>query len=436
MYENVLPDFQRFLLDKKFVTSKYVSYYAVWVDKFLKFSQTHADLSFLERQSKFFSLLEGIDGKDWQLHQAQEALKIYFEQFQNDESFESKPDSLGAGKGADNYERVIKKARDLIRIKHYSYSTERTYIDWIRKFFGYIIEIKQKDIMPNSLSEGEVTDFLTYLAVNKRVSSSTQNQAFNAILFLFREVLNIKLDNLNKSVRAKRGQRLPVVLSVNEVQTLLEELKGRNKLIAYLLYGSGLRLMELARLRVQDVDFDSALIFVRAAKGNKDRKTILPQIARESLKQQLEEVKKLHEKDLAAGYGEVYLPDGLARKYPKAGREWRWQYIFPSVKLSIDPRGGKIRRHHINETSIQKAIRNALNSAGIIKHASVHTLRHSFATHLLMKGVNIREIQDLLGHKHVETTMIYTHVIRNMSNAPQSPLDSLYENVSEEQVCR
>jgi len=185
-------------------------------------------------------------------------------------------------------------------------------------------------------------------------------------------------------------------------------------------------LMELARLRAQDIDFDNNLIFVRAAKGDKDRSTILPQAVKGQLRLHLEEVKKLHDKDLVSGYGEVFLPDSLGRKMPNAGKEWRWQYVFPSSKLSVDPRSGKVRRHHIDETSIQKAVRAAVNKAGIVKHATVHTMRHSFATHLLQNGVNIREVQELLGHKNVETTMIYTHVLRDMSNAPKSPLDELY----------
>ena len=193
-----------------------------------------------------------------------------------------------------------------------------------------------------------------------------------------------------------------------------------------MLYGSGLRLMELARLRVKDIDFVQDLIFVRGSKGDKDRTTMLPESVTASLRSHIEKVKGIHEKDLASGYGEVFLPDALERKYPNAAKEWGWQYVFPSSKLSVDPRSGKIRRHHINEKTVQNAVREAVEKAGIVKHASVHTLRHSFATHLLMNGVNIREIQNLLGHKHVETTMIYTHVVRDLVSVPQSPLDSLY----------
>jgi integron integrase len=271
----------------------------------------------------------------------------------------------------------------------------------------------------------DVKNFLSHLVLRHQVSSSTQNQAFNALLFLFREVLKRDLGDISGTVKAKRGIKLPVVLSVEEVKELLSHLSGRGLLIAQLLYGSGLRLMECARLRVKDIDFDGNLLYVRSGKGDHDRTTVLPEAAKPGLKSHLEKVKALHEKDLAAGYGEVYLPDALDRKYPNAGKLWGWQYVFPAQQLSIDPRSGKIRRHHITDKAIQSAIRKGFQGTGIVKHATVHTLRHSFATHLLMNGINIREIQDLLGHKNVETTMIYTHVLRDMTNAPRSPLDLL-----------
>lgn len=292
-----------------------------------------------------------------------------------------------------------------------------------KRFFSYIAEIKKTDTFA---CDGEdVKNFLSHLALIHKVSSSTQNQAFNALLFLFREVLKQDLDDLAGTVRARRGMRLPVVLSVEEVKALFAYLAGKGLLVAQLLYGSGLRLMECARLRVKDIDFDGNPLYVRSGKGDNDRTSVLPESVKEGLKGHLEEVKTLHEKDLAAGHGEVYLPDALDRKYPGMGKSWGWQYVFPAQQLSVDPRSGKIRRHHISEKAIQSAIKSALRKAGIVKHASVHTLRHSFATHLLMNGVNIREIQDLLGHKNVETTMIYTHVLRDMSRAPKSPLDLL-----------
>jgi integron integrase len=270
-----------------------------------------------------------------------------------------------------------------------------------------------------------IREFLTHLAVHKKVSASTQNQAFNALLFLFRNVLKIEIGDLSSTIRAKRVPKLPVVLTVEEVRQLFSCMKGKQLLITQIIYGAGLRLMELARLRVKDIDFGSGLIFVRASKGDKDRSTILPGAVREPLQQHLTEVKALHNQDLAKGFGEAYLPDALGRKYPNAPKDWAWQYVFPSSKLSVDPRSGIVRRHHMDETSIQKAVGTATRKAGIAKQASVHTLRHSFATHLLMNGVNIREIQTLLGHQNVETTMIYTYVMRDMTTAPKSPLDIL-----------
>jgi integron integrase len=277
-----------------------------------------------------------------------------------------------------------------------------------------------------------VREYLSYIALKRNVASSTQNQAFNALLFLYEKVLNTKLGELKDTVRAKRGQRLPVVFTTEEVKDLFGHIRGENLLILKIIYGSGLRLMELARLRVKDIDFDSKLIIVRNAKGDKDRSTILPESVIKQLKLNLTKVKKMHEEDLTSGHGEVYLPHALARKYPNAARVWHWQYVFPSSKLSVDPRSGKIRRHHKSEKAIQAAMSNALKKTDIAKHASVHTLRHSFATHLLMKGVNIREIQQLLGHKNLETTMIYLHVIRELSGAPESPLDSLNEDSEDE----
>ncbi|OIP60411.1 MAG: hypothetical protein AUK38_03630 [Nitrospirae bacterium CG2_30_41_42] len=321
---------------------------------------------------------------------------------------------------------ILKETKRLIRLKHYSYSTERTYLQWIERFFNYALQTRKMEKISDIAAE-DFKNFISHLALKQKVSSSTQNQAFNAILFLFRNVLGKEIGDLSNTVRAKRGQKLPVVFSVDEVKSLFAHMLGRSLLIAELLYGSGLRLMELARLRVKDIDFDANTIFVRSGKGDKDRSTVLPAAVKEKLREHLKEIKALHEHDLTKGYGEVFFPDALSRKYPNMGKEWAWQYVFPSAKLSVDPRSGKVGRHHISDTAIQDSIKNALSKAGIPKHASVHTLRHSFATHLLQSGVNIREVQSLLGHKHVETTMVYTHVLRNMSNAPQSPLDTLYK---------
>lgn len=425
MATRILPEFQDFLVSRSLVPAKNAPFYAHWVSRFFAFSNRNPDLSSNLKVEKFLNQLKSQKKTaDWQIQQAEEALRLYFHHFLDSKTAVLSPDS--PQKGALDVSRVLSNMRQALRIKHYSYRTERSYLEWAERLIDYTSKVKKKDVRATGLDSGDVKDFLSYLALTKKVSSSTQNQAFNALLFLFRDVLKKELGDMSKTVRAKRGQKLPVVLSPEEVQALFKNVKGLNLLILQLLYGAGLRLLELARLRVKDIDFDQNLVFVRGSKGDKDRTTILPQTIKDMLKKHLGEVRKLHDKDLSGGYGEVYLPDALERKYPNAAKEWGWQYVFPSSKLSVDPRSGKIRRHHIAEKTIQNAVKEAVQKAGIVKHASVHTLRHSFATHLLMNGVNIREIQNLLGHKHVETTMIYTHVLRDVVSVPKSPLDSLY----------
>lgn len=426
MNREVLPEFQDFLLARGIVRENYAQFYAQWVSKFLAFSNENENLKPDLRVTAFLNhLQEKKNIPDWQVEQADNALRLYITLYlKNNTSFlypNSKPE---ADKFAD-ISNIINTMRQAIRIKHYSHRTERSYIGWVKGFYYYVVNVKKKDMNAEVFDADDVKDYLSYLALKKKVSASTQNQAFNALLFLFRNVLKSELGDLSKTVRAKRGERLPVVLSVEEVQGLLGQAKGLSLLILQMLYGSGLRLMELARLRVKDIDFGSNLIFVRDGKGNKDRTTMLPDSIKVSLHSHLKKVKAVHEKDIASGYGEVYMPDALGRKYPNAAKEWHWQYAFPSSKLSIDPRTGKIGRHHISEKTIQRVLKDAVRKAGIPKHATVHTLRHCFATHLLMSGVNIREVQQLLGHKHVETTMIYTHVIKDISKVPKSPLDSL-----------
>lgn len=425
MKNKTLPEFQNFLISRKLVLEKNASFYAYWASKFLAFSNRNENLSVDLRIKKFSNHLKSQKNiSDWQIKQANDALRLYINNFLNGKI--STPSPNAPQKRLLDVSKVLSEMREAIRIKHYSYNTEQSYLDWAKRFFYYITNEKKKDINSAGFDSDDVRDYLSYLALKKNVAASTQNQAFNALLFLFRDVLNVELGDLSKTVRAKRGQRLPVVLSVQEVREMFKYAKGVSLLVLHLLYGSGLRLMEAARLRVKDIDFDSNLIIVREGKGDKDRSTMLPEAVKAQLLLHLEKVKALHEKDLASGNGEVYLPDALERKYPNAAKEWHWQYVFPSANLSVDPRSGKIRRHHISERTIQNAVKDASRKAKIAKHVSVHTLRHSFATHLLMNGINIREIQELLGHKNVETTMIYTHVIRDMSNVPKSPLDNLY----------
>jgi len=314
----------------------------------------------------------------------------------------------------------LEQVRNAIRVRHYSIRTEQAYVEWIRRFILY-----HGKRHPAELRESDVSGFLSYLAVNRNVAASTQNQALNALVFLYRNVLGRPLGNTIDGVRARKPKRLPVVLTQEEVRQLLRYLDGNHWLPACLLYGSGLRLMECLRLRVKDLDFGHRAILVRDGKGGKDRVVTLPDEIIQPLQGHLESVRNTHEKDLQDGFGKVYLPHALARKYPNAASEWGWQYVFPASKRSIDPRSGVERRHHLDESSLQKAVKAAVRKAGIHKPASCHSLRHSFATHLLERGMDIRTVQEQMGHKDVRTTQIYTHVLQRGGNAVVSPLSGV-----------
>ena len=314
--------------------------------------------------------------------------------------------------------KLLDRLRNKIRVKHYSIRTEQAYVDWVRRFVVF-----HRMRHPKDMGLDEVERFLTFLAVEGRVAASTQNQAKSALLFLYKEVLGSELPWLDGVESARRPERLPVVLTVEEVEAILGRMTGTCGLIARLLYGSGMRLMEAVRLRVKDADFRRLECLIRDGKGAKDRVTVLPRALAEPLKAHLVLVRQTHVQDLAAGYGDVYLPFALERKYPSAAREWCWQYVFPAARLSEDPRAAKLRRHHFDEQVVQRAMRQALRDARIEKPATPHTLRHSFATHLLESGYDIRTIQELLGHKDVSTTMIYTHVLNRGGRGVVSPLD-------------
>lgn len=312
----------------------------------------------------------------------------------------------------------IESARALLRSGDYSIRTEQTYLLWLRKFLMFTGKF------PTELHPNDITPFLSYLALKQQVSSSTQAIALNALVFYFRVVRKIDVEALGFA-RSARPQRLPVVLSPEEMARVLQALTGGHALLGSLLYGTGMRLMELIRLRVQDVDFDYRQITVRDGKGKKDRVVPLPELIVEVLQKHLKKIKALHDADLGNGGGDVYLPNALERKYPKAAFEWRWQYVFPSASLSKDPRSGRIRRHHMHERSLQRAIAKATKLAQITKRVTPHTFRHSFATHLLEAGHDIRTVQELLGHANVATTMIYTHVLNKGGRGVASPLDRL-----------
>jgi integron integrase len=313
--------------------------------------------------------------------------------------------------------KLLDQVRDAIRLKHYSIRTEQAYVNWIKRYIHF-----HNVRHPADMGAPEVQAFLTHLAVEGNVAASTQNQALSALLFLYNVVLHQDLGPID-AMRAKKPKRLPSVLTKEEVHRVLGHMSGTHLLMAKLLYGSGLRLMECLRLRVKDLDFAQCQILVRDGKGEKDRVTILPESVVVPLQDHLRIVKRTHEEDLAKGYGAAYLPYALERKDPNAEREWIWQYVFPANRLSVDPRSGIVRRHHVHESSLQKAVRAAARATGIPKRISPHTFRHSFATHLLEAHYDIRTVQELLGHKDVKTTMIYTHVLNRGGLAVRSPLD-------------
>lgn len=317
--------------------------------------------------------------------------------------------------------RLLELLRDAVRRRHYSYRTEKAYLHWTRR---YILFHRKRH--PAEMGESEVAMFLTHLAVERRVSASTQNQALNALLFLYKQVLNRDIGLIQGVTRAKRSQRLPAVLTREEVQSVLTRMSGREWLMAGLMYGAGLRVTECLRLRIKDVDFGFRQILVRDGKGKKDRAVPLPQAMAEPLRTQIEAVSRIHAGDIADGFGEVSLPYAIDRKYPHAARELGWWYLFPALHRSRDPYSGRVKRHHLDESVIQRAVRQAVVASGIRKPASCHAFRHSFATHLLAGGQDIRTIQELLGHKDVSTTMIYTHVLGVGARGVPSPFDTLF----------
>ena len=319
--------------------------------------------------------------------------------------------------------KLLDQVRQRIRTRHYSRRTERAYLHWIKRYIFF-----HDKRHPVEMGAAEVTRFLTSLAVRDRVAASTQNQALNALLFLYREILEVDLPWLDGLVRAKRPEHLPVVLTRDETHALLEALDGVPRLMALLLYGAGLRLLECCHLRVQDVDFGRNHITIREGKGSKDRVTMLPGAVRAPLAQHIERVRRVHARDLARGAGWVELPWALGRQDPKAGREWGWQWVFPATPFYVDRSPGQRRRHHLHESVVQRAMREAALKAYLVKRATCHTLRHSFATHLLEDGYDIRTVQELLGHRDVSTTMIYTHVLNRGPAAVRSPVDRMFRS--------
>ena len=317
--------------------------------------------------------------------------------------------------------KLLEQVRQVLRYHHYAYRTEQAYCDWITQY----IKFYNWKTHPKEMGKREIEAFLSYLATNRKVSASTQRQALNAIIFLYKHVLDIKVSDELEPVRAKKNIRPPVVMTKNEVQRVFANMQGIHLMMAKMLYGGGLRLMECIRLRIQDLDFGQNLLYIRNAKGGKDRTTLFPKSIQEDMRLNVVKVKQTYEKDIASGYGKVYMPEALSRKYPNAAHEFRWQYVFPAKDISVDPRSGIKRRHHIQESGLQKAVKVAVDRADITKRVSCHTFRHSFATHMLENGVNIRVLQELMGHADVKTTEIYTHVMQKDLSLIVSPLDSI-----------
>jgi len=423
--ENALQQFAEYVLKHRLARQTAAPYVVRWVRQFLAREAAAEPLA--DQVRRFCEDLERSGRyEEWQLRQAEHALRLYFVNFLHRTDWHRRPPSAIVDEhgGADPI-AALEQLRLRIRTRHYSYRTEASYADWSRRFLEYVAG-RQAAPRPRVDSEA-VRNFLAHLAVHRQVSASTQNQALAAVVFLCREVLGTEVEGLASTARAKGGGRLPVVLSVPETAALLGAMRGTARLMASLIYGGGLRVSECCELRIKDIDLGQGLVTVRAGKGAKDRTTLLPESCRAELEVQLGRCQALRDADRAAGIAGVWLPDALDRKYRGAGREFGWFWVFPSRALSTDPRAGVVRRHHVSESVVQKAVGSAARAAGIHKPVSAHTLRHTFATHLLLNGVDIRQIQEYLGHAHVETTMIYTHVVKDLRTAPRSRLDRLLE---------
>lgn len=418
--ESSLQAFSEFLLKGDLARPAAAPYLVRWVRRFLTGPTSDAPLA--ERVRRFREELETAGAADWQARQAEQALRLYFVNFLHRTEWHRQPiNTVVDEQGCTNPLAATEELRRRLRTRHYSYRTECTYVDWVRRFLAHAA--KRQGLPHPRISSDTVREYLTHLAVHEHVSASTQNQACSSILFLCREVLQVDVEALPPAVRAKRGARLPGVLSMPETVALLDAMTGTTRLMATLIYGGGLRVSECCELRIKDLDFDQGLVIVRRGKGDNDRATLLAEFGRDDLRAHLRRVETLHQADRRAGIAGVWMPDALDRKYPNAGKELGWFWVFPSPALSTDPRAGVVRRHHLHDSVIQKAVKAAALRARIHKPVSVHTLRHCFATHLLLNGVDIRQIQEYLGHASVETTMIYTHVVKELRTPARSPLD-------------
>jgi len=402
-------------LEQQGISRKYLSFYLLWIKKFSGYLGSEATIKDLrpERMERYLQRLARRH-EDWQVKQAEHALRLYRYFLAQNET----PST--SGQEQEKWRGVMEMARERMRLRQMSYKTEQSYLPWIRRFASFV---GHRD--PAGVGNDDLVSFLSHLAVDRKVSKSSQNQALSAILFLFRHILDKDPGDISASVRAPSRRRLPVVLSRQEIAGLFARLEGLHLLLAKVMYGTGIRSMECARLRVKDLDFSRQCLTIRSGKGDKDRLTMLPEGLEPELRAQLSKGKRLYDEDRRAGIEGVWLPGALDRKIPSASKSWEWFWVFPSEKLSVDPVSKRVRRHHIHMSTFQRHLKRAALEAGISKRVTPHVLRHSFATHLLEDGYDIRTVQQLLGHNDVKTTMIYTHVAKRNLLGVTSPLDSL-----------
>ncbi len=420
--------FKAFLSRKTQLTQTKIKFYTIWVQKIYRHvNVTLGEVIPKEIQAEVFLHLSG-QYDDWQVDQAKEALRLY--------TYMITTPGTDAETSHESFDRAWRSCADemvkVLRLKHRKYSTEQAYIGWLRRFC-----LMYRTTDPETLEESHLQHFLSSLVMERNVGKSTQDQAFNALLFFYRYVLNKPVDNLQNVVRSKHPQRLPVVLTQSEVNRLMARMAGLNRLMALVIYGGGLRIMECLRLRIKDLDFERSTVVVRAGKGGKDRETLMPEMVKDELTAHLDDIRRLYDADRRQGIGGVHMPDGLEKKYPAAGTSWEWFWVFPSPMLTVDPRSPQVtRRHHVDPSGLRKAVRSAAQKEHIYKQISVHTLRHSFATHLLESGHDIRTIQMLLGHKDVRTTMIYTHVAQQNRFGVKSPADMMTDSTAPHPIFR
>jgi len=410
----MLDLFHQFLVKNGQIKERNLPYYLKWVSECYAYLNEPIEHKIASEQKHQFLTHLSTNHEDWQVKQADHALRLYH--FFLTRQKDREPSHFTDSKKEWNV--IEEETRKALRLRHLSLNTEKSYLIWLHQFQGFLGGKKHEELQAT-----DIQDFLTHLAVERRVSSSTQGQALNALVFVYRHVLKKEIEGLIEAVRAKRRHRLPVIMTPQEVELILSRMSGVHKLMAMLTYGCGLRVTECASLRIKDIDLERGMVIVKAAKGDKDRRTVLPERVKDPLIQHMAAVRSLYENDRKQNLPGVFLPEALDKKYPNAGKEWGWFWLFPSQSLSIDPRSLIVRRHHMHTASFQRAFREAVLQTGISKQVSVHTLRHSFATHLLEKGYDIRTIQELLGHRNLQTTMIYTHVASKNVLGVRSPLD-------------